>query len=34
MNITKQKETHVYRGQISDYLWGEGRDQGKIGIEN
>ena len=23
MNVTKQKQTHRYREQISGYLWGE-----------
>lgn len=29
MNIAKQKQTHVYREQITGYQWGEGRKEGK-----
>jgi len=29
MNITKQKQTHRYREQISGYQWGEGREEGQ-----
>ena len=28
MNITKQKQTHRYRGQISGYQQGDKRDDG------
>ena len=27
-NITKKKQTHRYREQISGYQWGEGRGRG------
>ena len=27
MNITKQKQTHRYREQISGYQWGQGRGE-------
>ena len=34
MYIAKQKETHRYRKQTSVYQWGEGRGQGKVGIQD
>ena len=29
MNITKKKQTHRYKKQISSYHWGEGSGEGQ-----
>ena len=29
VNITKKKQTHRYREEISGYQWGEGKDEGR-----
>ena len=29
MNIIKQKQTHLFREQISGYQWGEGKGEGQ-----
>ena len=29
MYIAKQKQSHRYRKQTNDYLWGEGRREGQ-----
>ena len=31
MNITKQKQTHRYRGQTNGYQWGDREGRDKIG---
>ena len=32
VNITKNKQTHIYRERTSGYQWGEGREEGKTGV--
>ena len=32
VNITKKKQTRIYREQASDYQWGEGRGKAVLGI--
>ena len=33
MNITKKKQTHRYREQVSSYLWGEGSREGQYKVK-
>ena len=32
MHIIKQKQNHRHRKQSSVYQWGEGREEGRIGV--
>ena len=32
MNITKQKQTHIYREQTNGYQCGEGSERDKTGV--
>ena len=31
MNVTKKKQTHIYREQTSGCQWGEGKGEKKMG---
>ena len=33
VNITKKKQTHRYREQISGYQWGEGTEKGQYNVK-